>query len=119
MVFGGQLMGQMIMAASASMPGKTVRSLHTIFARAGTVAEPVDLDVDLLHSGRSLGSLSVTARQGDRLLSRGLLLLDAGEPDLIRHSEPKPEVAGPGQAEPSKGGEQGAEAAHRGRRRRE
>src|SRR6202043_273708 len=28
---------------------------------------------------------------------------------LIQHSEPKPEVAGPGQAEPSKGGEQGAE----------
>jgi acyl-CoA thioesterase len=108
-VFGGQLMGQMIMAATASMPGKTVRSLHTIFARAGTVAEPVDLEVDLLHSGRALGSLSVTARQGDRLLSRGLLLLDAGEPDLIRHSEPKPAVAGPGQAQPSKGGEEGAE----------
>jgi acyl-CoA thioesterase-2 len=108
-VFGGQLMGQMIMAASASLPGKTVRSLHAIFARAGTVAEPVDLDVDLLHSGRSLGSLSVTARQGDRLLSRGLLLLDAGEPDLIRHSDPKPAVAGPAQAVPSKGGEEGAE----------
>ena len=108
-VFGGQLMGQMIMAAAASLPGKTVRSLHAIFARAGTVAEPVDLDVDLMHSGRALGSLSVTARQGDRLLSRGLLLLDAGEPDLIRHSEPKPEVAGPGPDGPARGGEQGAE----------
>jgi acyl-CoA thioesterase II len=108
-VFGGQLMGQMIMAAAASVPGKTVRSLHAIFARAGTVAQPVDLDVDLMHSGRALGSLSVTARQGDRLLSRGLLLLDAGEPDLIRHSDPKPAVAGPGQAEPVKDGEEGAE----------
>ena len=108
-VFGGQLMGQMIMAAAASMPGKTVRSLHAIFARAGTVAEPVDLDVDLMHSGRALGSLSVTARQGDRLLSRGLLLLDAGEPDLIRHSDPKPAVAGPEESEPPQGGEQGAE----------
>jgi acyl-CoA thioesterase-2 len=108
-VFGGQLMGQMIMAAAASLPGKTVRSLHAIFARAGTVAEPVDLDVDLMHSGRALGSLSVTARQGDRLLSRGLLLLDAGEPDLIRHSDPKPAVAGPDESEPLKGGEQGAE----------
>jgi acyl-CoA thioesterase II len=108
-VFGGQLMGQMIMAAAASMPGKTVRSLHAIFARAGTVAEPVDLDVDLMHSGRALGSLSVTARQGDRLLSRGLLLLDAGEPDLIRHSDPKPAVTGPDESEPLPGDEQGAE----------
>jgi acyl-CoA thioesterase II len=109
-VFGGQLMGQMIVAAAASMPGKTVRSLHAIFARAGTVAEPVDLDVDVMHSGRALGSLSVTARQGDRLLSRGLLLLDAGEPDLIRHSDPKPLVAGPGETKPPKGdGEEGAE----------
>ena len=94
-VFGGQLMGQMIVAATTSLPGKTVRSLHAIFARAGTVTQPVDLEVDVMHSGRALGSVSVTARQGDRLLSRGLLLLDAGEPDLIRHSEPKPAVAGP------------------------
>jgi acyl-CoA thioesterase-2 len=109
-VFGGQLMGQMIVAASASMPGKTVRSLHAIFARAGTVTEPVDLDVDVMHSGRALGSLSVTARQGTRLLSRGLLLLDAGEPDLIRHSDPMPAVAGPEETgPPGRGGEDGTE----------
>jgi acyl-CoA thioesterase II len=108
-VFGGQLMGQMIMAATASLPGKTVRSLHAIFARAGTVSLPVDLEVDVMHSGRALGSVSVTARQGDRLLSRGLLLLDAGEPDLIRHSEPKPAVAGPEETETPKHQEEGAE----------
>src|SRR6202042_2989131 len=108
-VFGGQLMGQMIVAASAAMPGKTVRSLHAIFARAGTVAEPVDLEVDVMHSGRALGSLSVTARQGDRLLTRGRLLLAAGEPDVIRHRDPKPAVAVPEVTEPPKGGEEGAE----------
>jgi len=108
-VFGGQLMGQMIVAATTSVPGKTVRSLHAIFARAGTVTQPVDLEVDVMHSGRALGSVSVTARQGDRLLSRGLLLLDAGEPDLIRHSEPKPAVAGPDETEKPKPWEEGAE----------
>jgi len=108
-VFGGQLMGQMIVAATTSLPGKTVRSLHAIFARAGTVTQPVDLEVDVMHSGRALGSVSVTARQGDRLLSRGLLLLDAGEPDLIRHSEPKPAVAGPEETKPPKHKEEGAE----------
>jgi acyl-CoA thioesterase len=62
-----------------------------------------------MHSGRALGSVSVTARQGDRLLSRGLLLLDAGEPDLIRHSDPKPAVAGPEATEKPKPWEEGAE----------
>jgi acyl-CoA thioesterase II len=108
-VFGGQLMGQMIMAAAASVPGKNVKSIHSIFARAGTVTEPVDLDVDVMHSGRALASAAVTARQGDRLLSRGLLLLDAGEPDLISHSLPKPPVAGPGEAVPQQWAEEGTQ----------
>lgn len=98
-VFGGQLMGQMIVAAAAVLPDKNVKSLHAIFARAGTVTQPVDLDVDVMHAGRALASVTVTARQGDRVLSRGLLLLDAGEPDLIRHSLPMPDVAGPDESE--------------------
>jgi acyl-CoA thioesterase II len=108
-VFGGQLMGQMIVAAATTLPDKNVKSLHAIFARAGNVVLPVDLEVDVMHSGRALASLSVTASQGDRLLSRGLLLLDAGEPDLIRHSLPAPAVARPGQLEPRKGAEEGSE----------
>jgi acyl-CoA thioesterase len=91
------------------LPGKNVKSLHAIFARAGTVTKPVDLDVDVMHAGRALGSITVTARQGDRLLSRGLMLLDTGEPDLIRHSLPKPAVAGPADAIPQKWPEPGAE----------
>src|ERR1700760_4786248 len=76
-VFGGQLMGQMIMAAAATVPGKTVKSLSAVFARAGTVSLPVELDVEVMQAGRALASVTVTARQGGRLLSRGLLLLDA------------------------------------------
>jgi acyl-CoA thioesterase-2 len=108
-VFGGQLMGQMIVAAATAVPGKNVKSIHTIFARAGTVAKPVDLELDVMHSGRALASVTVTARQGDRLLSRGLLLLDAGEPDLIRHSLPMPAVTPPDKLERRKGTEQGSD----------
>ena len=36
-VFGGQLLGQMILAATAALPGKQVKSLHAIFARAGSM----------------------------------------------------------------------------------
>jgi acyl-CoA thioesterase II len=105
-VFGGQIMGQMIVAASTSDPTKQVRSLHVIFARAGTVKLPVDIDLDPVHSGRALGSVGATAAQGDRVLSRGLLLLDAGEPDVIRHQIPSMPHAGPDDAPPVAGPDQ-------------
>lgn len=97
-VFGGQLLGQMIVAASASTPGKHVRTLHTIFARAARVSAETQLAVEPMHDGRSFASASVTAWQGDRLCARALVLLDAPDPDLIRHAAPAPRVDGPEQA---------------------
>jgi acyl-CoA thioesterase len=94
-VFGGQLLGQMIMAASASSPGKQMRTIHTIFARAARVSASTELVVEPMHDGRSFASASVTAWQGDRLCARALVLLDAPDPDLIRHAAPAPRVAGP------------------------
>jgi acyl-CoA thioesterase len=97
-VFGGQLLGQMIMAASASHPGKSVRTLHTIFARAARVSAPTELAVETLHAGRSFASANVTAWQGERLCARSLALLDAPDPDLLRHATPAPDVEGPDEA---------------------
>jgi acyl-CoA thioesterase len=97
-VFGGQLLGQAIMAASASFPGKQVRTLHTIFARAARVSAATELAVEPIHDGRSFASASVTAWQGERLCARSLVLLDAPDPDLIRHAAPAPRVDGPEQA---------------------
>jgi acyl-CoA thioesterase-2 len=99
-VFGGQIMGQMIVAASRYEPAKTVRSLHVIFARSGTIKHPVEVELDPVHSGRALASVSATAAQGERVLSRGLLLLDSGEPDVIRHQVPVVPVGGPLDAPP-------------------
>ena len=97
-VFGGQLLGQMIVAASASAPGKQVRTIHTIFARAARVSAETQLAVEPIHDGRSFASANVTAWQGDRLCARALVLLDAPDPDLIRHAAPAPHVEGPEQA---------------------
>jgi acyl-CoA thioesterase len=108
-VFGGQLLGQMIVAAAGSQAGKSVRSIHAIFARAGTVSLPVDLELEIMHSGRALASIMATARQENRLLSRGLLLLDAGESDLIRHGAPMPAGPGPASAAPQQWAEEGSE----------
>jgi acyl-CoA thioesterase len=100
-VFGGQLLGQAVVAASAGVEGKRVKTLHTVFARAASYDSPLDITVDRMHDGRAFGSSTVTMRQGDRLCVRSIALLSSDEPDLIRHGEPAPVVAG---AEDSPGG---------------
>ncbi|MGZ4704382.1 MAG: acyl-CoA thioesterase [Acidimicrobiales bacterium] len=99
-VFGGQLLAQTVVAAAASMPDKEVKSLHTVFARSAAVGAPLDIDVDVLHQGRALGSASVTIRQGDRICTRATVLLQAPDPDLIRHQPEMPKVAEPDTLEP-------------------
>ena len=103
-VFGGQLMGQTIVAASASCPGKRVRTLHTIFARAARVSAATELAVEALHDGRRFASTEVTVWQDERLCARSLVLLDAGDPDLLRHGAEPPDVPGPDQAAPREAG---------------
>jgi acyl-CoA thioesterase len=97
-VFGGQLLGQMIVAASASHPGKSVRTLHTIFARAARVSAETQLAVETIHDGRSFASANVTAWQGERICARALVLLDAPDADVIRHAASAPAVDPPEQA---------------------
>ncbi len=100
-VFGGQLLAQSMVAAAAIDPAKEVRSIHTVFARGGSTSEPLDFDVDVLQTGRTFASASVTARQGDRACTRSLVLLHAPEPDLIRHQPDAPDVGDPLAATPS------------------
>ncbi|MEQ8840282.1 MAG: thioesterase family protein [Acidimicrobiales bacterium] len=94
-VFGGQLLAQMITAAGAHSEGKTVRTIHTTFARAARVDADTELLVDTFHGGRSFASHTITAVQGDRICARAQVLTDAGEPDLIEHHDPAPERTPP------------------------
>jgi acyl-CoA thioesterase II len=102
-VFSGQILAQMIMASDANCDSqKEVKSIHAIFARAGTYsAGPMELDLDAMHSGRAWASDTITAFQGERLLSRGLVLLNTVERDLMRHSPTMPDVPGPDAATPN------------------
>ncbi|WP_422203029.1 acyl-CoA thioesterase [Mycobacterium sp.] len=68
-VFGGQLLAQFIRAASLVCPGKTVKSLHSVFAREGRAAEPVRYEATRQHEGRSFASLTITARQPHAVLA--------------------------------------------------
>ena len=103
-VFGGQMLAQMIVTASGRSPGKEVKSIHAIFARVATITAPLEIAVDSMHAGRSFGSDTLTVWQGNRLCARALVLMHAGEPDLIRHGVEMPAVGGPEQATTHPGG---------------
>lgn len=94
-LFGGQLLGQTIAAAALAVPDKQVRSVHTLFARGGQREQEVTLSVAPLHEGRSFASVEVSVSQGERICCRSLVLLDAPDPDLVRHEVPAPAGAPP------------------------
>jgi acyl-CoA thioesterase-2 len=95
-VFGGQLLGQSVVAASAGHDAKRVKTVHTTFARSARPDSPVEIAVDRMHAGRAFASSTVTISQGDRLCARSLVLLSADEPDFIRHADAIPGTPGPG-----------------------
>ncbi len=95
-VFSGQLMAQMMMASDHhGGSSKNIRSVHAIFARAGTYTLPIELEVDPMQAGRTWASDTVTATQGGKLLCRTMILMNKVDEDLMRHQPTMPDVAGP------------------------
>lgn len=103
-VFSGQLLAQMIMASDRAAGGaKDVRSIHAVFARAGTYTQPVELEVESLLAGRTWASDTVTATQAAKVLSRAGILLNVVDDDLMRHEPRMPSVPGPAEVEAAAG----------------
>ncbi|MFJ6078002.1 acyl-CoA thioesterase [Pseudarthrobacter sp. NPDC092419] len=70
-IFGGQLIGQAVMAASATVEDISERlahSLHTYFVRAGDASLPIHYDVETIRDGRSFSVRGIRANQKGRLL---------------------------------------------------
>lgn len=90
----------MIVAAAKRFEGKSIRSVHSVFARAVLVGPPVILDIDVVsEGGRSTASAIITASQNDKRCMTFTVLADVPTPpDVIRHHLPRPEVAGPSEA---------------------
>lgn len=102
-IFGGQLLAQSVVAGLEGHDGKTVKTVHTVFARSGSPEAPVEIAVEPIHTGRSFASSTVTISQGDRVCARSQVLLSADEPDFIRHADPAPVTLSPDGAEPVDG----------------
>lgn len=98
-VFGGQLLAQMITVAAAQDHDQHVKTINAVFARAARVDAQTEIAVECIHAGRTFASYTITAWQGERLCARSLVLTTIDEPDLIEHrpqmpSVPTPDVAG-------------------------
>jgi acyl-CoA thioesterase-2 len=103
-VFSGQLLGQMMMASDRAAGGtKDIRSIHAIFARAGTYTAPIELEVESMQAGRTWASDTVTATQSGKLLTRAMILMNVVDPDLMRHEPDMPSAPKPGELESGRG----------------
>ncbi|ADP80798.1 acyl-CoA thioesterase [Pseudofrankia inefficax] len=101
-VFGGQILAQSAVAALIGQAGKSVKTMHTVFARPGASAKPLDVSIERVQAGRAFASGTVTFSQEDAVCARSMVLLSADEPDLIRHGD----ECAPGPP-PAPGGDEG------------
>ena len=65
-VFGGQVLGQSLTAATYTVDGRDVHSLHAYFLRAGDVKAPIIYEVDRSRDGKSFSNRRVVAIQHGR-----------------------------------------------------
>ncbi|MBM3595949.1 MAG: acyl-CoA thioesterase, partial [Alphaproteobacteria bacterium] len=94
-VEGGQLLGDVVVAAGRTDPGKRVISAHAIFSRPAVFDRTLEVAVNCSRVGRSFSTVTVEISQGGNPISTGAVLLDAGADDLIRHDVEMLDVVGP------------------------
>lgn len=87
-LFGGQLLGQFVRAASRTHPDKAVKSLHALFPREGRAGELLRYEVTTHHEGRSFATLAVTARQTDRVVATAAISMHAADERIEHQSVP-------------------------------
>jgi len=98
MVDGSQILAQALVAAAKCLPAKTIRSAHAVFSRTVAADQPIELDVEVVHEGRSFATAVVTAGQGARRCVQVTVLLDTPTADVIRHHALLPTAVGPDDA---------------------
>jgi acyl-CoA thioesterase-2 len=93
-VFGGQSLAQALVAASATVTGKELDSLHAYFVATGQPGRPVDLSVERVRDGRSISVRRVAVLQSGRPLLHMMVSFHAN-PASPRLADPAPPVPRP------------------------
>src|SRR5262245_28222182 len=93
-VFGGQVLGQALAAAYATIEKRSVHSLHAYFLRAGDPDHPIVYEVDRSRDGRSFSSRRVVAIQHGEQILHMSASFHVAEPAIDRQGA-MPQVAPP------------------------
>ena len=97
-VFGGQVLGQALSAAQATVESgsgsRRAHSLHAYFLRAGNIEAPIVYEVDRTRDGGSFSVRRVTAIQHGRVVFFCAASFQAGE-ESAEHQLSMPEVPQP------------------------
>ena len=93
-VFGGQVLGQALHAAHATVEGRQVHSLHAYFLRRGDFNAPIVYQVDRSRDGGSFSSRRVVAIQHGAQIFH--MSASFQEPEAgLEHQLPMPQVPPP------------------------
>ena len=93
-VFGGQVLGQALTAASRTVEGRIVHSLHAYFLRRGDFNAPIIYEVDRSRDGQSFSNRRVIAIQhGEQIfnMTASFQIAEVG----LEHQIPMPAVPAP------------------------
>jgi acyl-CoA thioesterase-2 len=93
-VFGGQVLGQALVAATRTVDGRQVHSLHAYFLRRGDVNAPIIFEVDRSRDGGSFTSRRVVAIQHGQPILTMSASFQVVEPGLD-HQSPMPQAPPP------------------------
>jgi acyl-CoA thioesterase II len=104
-VFGGQVLGQALSAAAATVEGRVVHSLHAYFLRRGDCNAPIVYQVDRSLDGHSFANRRVVAIQhGEQIfnMTASFQVTEAGfDHQTAMPPVPPPENLAPSGAPPS------------------
>lgn len=93
-VFGGQVIGQALVAASRTVSGREPHSLHAYFLRPGDPKVPIIYDVDRIRDGRSFATRRVVAIQHGRAIFSMAVSFQEAE-DGLEHQDGPPSATPP------------------------
>jgi acyl-CoA thioesterase-2 len=93
-VFGGQVIGQALVAACRTVEGRAAHSLHAYFLRAGDPTVPIIYEVDRIRDGKSFSTRRVVAIQHGQAIFSMAASFHKDEPGL-HHQMKMPDVPPP------------------------
>jgi acyl-CoA thioesterase-2 len=93
-VFGGQVIGQAMVAAGRTVEGRAAHSFHAYFLRPGDPKVPILYEVDRIRDGRSFTTRRVVAIQHGQAIFNLAASFQVDEPGL-EHQLQMPGVPGP------------------------